>query len=130
MLEDVHWADEMSLRLLAFISRRLGRWRMLAAVTAREEDLAHSSLLRHALDELDQGGHLIRSSLGPLGREDTVALARTLVPTGAAAFLDEELWRASEGNPFMIVETLRALLAVAGRPTGQRRFLCQSPSGT
>ena len=114
MLEDVHWADEMSLRLLAFISRRLGRWRMLAAVTAREEDLAHSSLLRHTLDELDQGGHLIRSSLGPLGREDTVALARTLVPTGAAAFLDEELWRASEGNPFMIVETLRALRG--GRP--------------
>ena len=65
-------------------------------------------MLRHTLDELDQEG-LVRCALGPLGREDTQVLARILVPSSEAAGLDEQLWRASEGNPFMIVETLRAL---------------------
>jgi hypothetical protein len=29
VLEDVHWADEMSLRLLAFVSRRIAAWPVL-----------------------------------------------------------------------------------------------------
>ena len=69
VLEDLHWADEMSLRLLAFIVRRLGRSRMLAVVTAREEDLARSAWLRHTLDELDLGDHLVRVPLAALSRE-------------------------------------------------------------
>ena len=31
------------------------------------------------------------------------------MPSSEAAPLDEQLWRASEGNPFMVVETVRAL---------------------
>jgi DNA-binding SARP family transcriptional activator len=109
ILEDLHWADQMSLRLLAFVGRRLQRWRMLAVVTAREEDFPDSTLLRHTVDELSQGGQVVRRHLGPLHREDTIALARTLMPARDAAFLEEQLWRASEGNPFMVVETVRAL---------------------
>ena len=111
VLEDLHWADEMSLRLLAFIVRRLGRSRMLATVTAREEGLAESALLRHTLDELDLGDHLVRVPLISLSRDESLTLARTLVPPSDTAGLGEQLWRASEGNPFMIVETLRALPA-------------------
>ena len=116
VLEDLHWSDEMSLRLLAFIGRRLAQSRMLLVLTVREEDLPHSAVLRHALDELDREG-LVRSALGPLGREDTRVLAGTLVPSSEVARLDEQLWRASEGNPFMIVETLRAQRAGAA-PAG------------
>jgi tetratricopeptide (TPR) repeat protein len=109
VLEDLHWADEMSLRLLAFVGRRLQRWRLLAVVTAREEDLLDATLLRHTLDELGRGGHLKRLPLGSLSREDTVALAHQLVQLPAAARLEEQIWRGSLGNPFMVVETLRAL---------------------
>ena len=77
VLEDLHWADEMSLRLLAFIVRRLGRSRMLAVVTAREEDLARSAWLRHTLDELDLGDHLVRVPLAALSREESLTLARS-----------------------------------------------------
>src|SRR5262249_27828233 len=38
MLEDVHGADEMSLRLLAFVARRIGSARVLVVATAREEE--------------------------------------------------------------------------------------------
>ena len=125
VLEDLHWSDEMSLRLLAFLGRRLARSRMLGVMTVREEDLPRSAVLRHTLGELDQEG-LVRCALGPLGRADTQILARTLVSSSEAEGLEERLWRASEGNPFMIVETLRALggreapAGTAGLPVPER----------
>src|SRR5262245_1098938 len=117
-LEDVHWADEMTLRLLAFIGRRLANARPLIVVTAREEDLPHATALRRALEELAAQGGLVRCPLGPLGRDETRMLARTLVTSSEADRLEEPLWRASEGNPFMIVEMVRAHRAglAAGDP--------------
>jgi tetratricopeptide (TPR) repeat protein/ABC-type cobalamin/Fe3+-siderophores transport system ATPase subunit len=109
VFEDLHWADEMSLRLLAFAGRRLQRWRLLAVGTVRDENLLEATLLRHTLDELARGRHLSRLSLGSLSREDTVALARTLVQLPSVSRLEEEIWTASRGNPFIVVETLRAL---------------------
>ena len=116
LLEDLQWADEMSLRLLAFVARRLRTSRTLGLLTARAEDVPDSALLRRTLDELDDAAHLTRCALGPLARDESLALARALVPAPEAARLAEQLWRASEGNPFMIVETLRAL---AGMPAGR-----------
>src|SRR4029453_13003729 len=46
ILEDLHWADEMSVRLLAFIGRRLHAWQLLLVATAREEDLVDASMLQ------------------------------------------------------------------------------------
>jgi predicted ATPase len=97
ILEDLHWSDEMSLRLLAFLGRRLARSRMLGVMTVREEDLPRSAVLRHTLGELDLEG-LVRCALGPLGREDTQVLARTLVPSSEAAGLDEQP-AGERGNP-------------------------------
>jgi predicted ATPase len=108
VFEDLHWADEMSLRLLAFAGRRLQRCRLLAVATVRDENLLEATLLRHTLDELGRG-HLTRLSLGSLSREDTAALARMLMQLPAASRVEEQIWTASGGNPFMIVETLRAL---------------------
>jgi len=39
ILEDVHWADEISLRLLAFLLQRLRETRAALVATAREEEL-------------------------------------------------------------------------------------------
>ena len=51
ILEDLHWADEMTIRLLAFIGRRLEAWRLLLMVTAREEDLVEAPMLQRTLGE-------------------------------------------------------------------------------
>ena len=50
VFEDLHWADEMSLRLLAFAGRRLQHCRLLAVATVRDENLLEATLLRHTLD--------------------------------------------------------------------------------
>ena len=52
ILEDLHWADEMSLRLLAFINRRIPAWRALVLVTARDEELTDAPAARRGVQEL------------------------------------------------------------------------------
>lgn len=120
LIEDLHWADEMSIRLLAFLGRRVLRTAMLVVVTVRDEDATETPLLRQTLDELALGRQAIGLALRALSREDTSALVRLLARPTDGSPLEEQVWRASEGNPFMIVETLRVVDAGAAldRSTG------------
>ena len=112
VIEDVHWADEMSLRLLAFIGRRLTGMPVLVVVTAREEELGDAAVLRRVLDELARDRRLLAVTLAALSREDTLALVHTLARSGtdtpALGRLAQLAWDASAGNPFVVVETVRA----------------------
>ena len=62
---------------------------------------------------------LERLRLGPLSHEETTALVQSLSPGDRDkerdAGLAERIWVASSGNPFVIVETLRAV--EQGAPT-------------
>ena len=113
VLEDLHWADEMSLRLFAFVARRSRTVGSLLAATAREEELASAPVLQRVLDEIGAEAHVVCIPLSPLSRADTGALVRSLARRGSdeasVARLSERLWLASAGNPFIIVETMRAL---------------------
>jgi len=109
VLEDLHWADEMTVRLLAFVSRRIHTERVLLVVTAREEELEDAPLLRRTLEDLTQAGHLVPLHLAPLSQPDTNALVRLLARKANVERLEEQAWASSEGNPFVVVETVRAL---------------------
>jgi DNA-binding SARP family transcriptional activator len=125
ILEDVHWADDVSLALLAYVRRRLDTARMLIVVTARADELADATVVRRTLDELQHQGRLVSLSLAPLGRDDSLALVRALARAGTDSAglqrLGDDIWRSSEGHPFMIVESLRAL--EQGAPGTERRPL-------
>ena len=113
VLEDLQWADEMSLRLLAYLGRRLDDRRVLIVGSLREEELAtadHPANL--VLQELERDRRLVRLTLGPLARPETEALVRVLaahVARDLRAQLASDVWTASEGNPLLIVETVRAV---------------------
>jgi DNA-binding SARP family transcriptional activator/tetratricopeptide (TPR) repeat protein/energy-coupling factor transporter ATP-binding protein EcfA2 len=113
ILEDLHWADEMSLRLLAFVSRRLSKWPVLLVATARSEQIADAPLLRRTLVELNGESNSFSLGLSALTQQATVTLVRTLFRAGTddptVRRLGAQIWRVSEGNPFMVVETMRAL---------------------
>ncbi len=112
LLEDLHWADEMTVRLLAFIARRLASWHLLLLSTARAEELVDATLLQRTLAELDREPHVATIALGPLSRSETHELVRLLSRLGtdraAADRLSEQVWRTSAGNPFVVVEAMRA----------------------
>jgi DNA-binding SARP family transcriptional activator len=113
VLEDLHWADEMTLRLLAFVSRRIPGWTALLIVTAREEELADASLARRTIAELSNARSAGSLVLSPLSRRETAQLVRALARVGseppAAAQVEARIWAMSEGNPFVAVEAMRAL---------------------
>jgi predicted ATPase len=126
VLEDAHWADEPSLRLLAFLLRRIPRGRLVVILSAREEEMSGAPALRQVLAELGRDELAVTLAVAPLGREAATALARSLARGGHdAAQLEsrsEEIWRVSEGNAFMVVETVRAL-----QEGGQPRPLADLP---
>jgi DNA-binding SARP family transcriptional activator len=122
VLEDLHWADEMSVRLFSFLGRRLQGHRLLLVGTAREEELDGASPVRRMLAELSQEERLVQLTLAPLSRQHTQVLVRHLAEGSTAeesslTRLEERVWTLSEGNPFVIVESLREVLATTRHPT-------------
>jgi DNA-binding SARP family transcriptional activator/tetratricopeptide (TPR) repeat protein len=115
VLEDAHWADEMSVRFLAFLGRRVRAIPLLLVVTIREEELADLGLLRQSLNELDEDGELLQLPVLPLSRADTVALVEALAPPSLpqplVTQLAQDAWRLSDGNAFVVVELMHALRA-------------------
>jgi len=112
ILEDLHWADEMSVRLLAFIGRRLQAWQLLLVATAREEDLVDAAMVHRIFFELEREPHIATFALRPLSRDDTLGLVQALWRPGSeeavVARLGEQVWRTSGGNPFVVIEAMRA----------------------
>jgi tetratricopeptide (TPR) repeat protein len=115
VLEDAHWADEMSVRFLAFLGRRVRDIPLLLVVTIGDEELADVGLLRQSLNELDDAGELLRLPVSPLSRAETVALVEALappsIPQPLVTQLAQDAWRISDGNAFVIVEVMHALRA-------------------
>jgi DNA-binding SARP family transcriptional activator len=114
VLEDLHWADEMSLRLLAFVARRLLTQPLLLVASMREEELPSAPFLGRLFEDLGREPGFTRLALPPLSQPDTARLVHALASRAggeetALAQLADRIWRASEGNPLMVVETFRAL---------------------
>jgi hypothetical protein len=112
VLEDLHWADDTSLRLAAFLARRLARLCVCFSFTARSAELEDASLARAILGEIAREPGLAEIALPPLDRTATAELVHILashlvVETGG--LLEEHVWRMSEGNPLAIVEAMRTL---------------------
>ncbi|HET8938406.1 MAG TPA: AAA family ATPase [Polyangiales bacterium] len=113
LLEDMHWADEMSARLLSYLGRHQRQTRCLLLVSVREEDVPAGSFIAAALGELAREQQLSRVELAPLSNADTRELSDRLAqhhelpPLEAAVY--EQIWAISQGNPLVIVESVRAL---------------------
>jgi ATP/maltotriose-dependent transcriptional regulator MalT len=100
VLEDLQWADEATLDLLRFVTRRLGSLPCLILATHRD-DLTHDHSLRRAIGSL-VGPHVTRLHLSPL----SVDAVRALV--GDRLIDPVSLHASTGGNPFFLVETLDA----------------------
>jgi len=113
ILEDLHWADESSLRLLAFLHHRMAPNRILLLGTARNDEIDTPLVLDRVLREIESSPRASCLTLAPLSRKELATLVRELVRAGASPAETEEaiarIWGMSEGNPFVAVEAMRAL---------------------
>jgi DNA-binding SARP family transcriptional activator len=113
VIEDLHWADSMSARFLAYFGRRVHRLPVLLVGSMRPEDLLDAPILSQALAELRAQGRLEEIPLRALAKDETRLLARCL-HAGArrgrvGSRMVDEVWMVSEGNPFVVVESMQAI---------------------
>ena len=102
--EDLHWAHDSWLAWLRFLARRSGQARLVVVGTYRQEEVPTRHPLAHLVVELVRAGAATRLDLQPLSLR---ALGQWF-PDAPSSFL-HQLHRHTEGNPFFILETLRAL---------------------
>lgn len=109
--EDIQWADDASLALLVFLVRRLRDCPILIVLTACDELM--TAVHRRMLARLEQDERAVHVPLLPLGRAAIADLVTALTPLGVdARSLErrtEQVWRLSEGNPLVAMETMRVL---------------------
>ena len=102
VIEDIHWADEATLDLMRFLTRRIRAASVLVIATYRDDWLAPSSPLRLALGDLAASRWTRRLELPPL----SVEAVRTMA---AGTDLDaDQLYQLAGGNPFYVTEMLEA----------------------
>ncbi|MDZ4864160.1 MAG: AAA family ATPase [Gemmatimonadota bacterium] len=103
MLDDLHWADPLSLRLLAGVASRCTSVPILLLTTSRPVTLPDAARADLTLTlrplERDQLGELMRS------------IAETPAPLRASAFL-EQLRSATGGLPLQVVQELQLALEI------------------
>jgi DNA-binding CsgD family transcriptional regulator/tetratricopeptide (TPR) repeat protein len=101
-IEDVHWADESTLDLVRFLSRRVRDTAALVICTYRDDQLGADHPLRLVLGELASSRSTRRIDLAPLSEAGVREIAR------GSAFDADELYRLTGGNPFFVTEVLQA----------------------
>lgn len=111
LLEDLHWADVESLRLLSYLGRELEDLDVWIVGTYRSDELHRRHPLTGVLAELSRARLLDEIMLEPLGREDVRRMVSSILDdtTVGDEFIDALLERTT-GNPFFIEETLKVLL--------------------
>ena len=102
VLEDLHWADESSHELLAFLAVRLRDLPVLVVATLRDEELADEA--RRWLSDLERRPRVTRLRLAGLAPNEVAELVADQVPEGSGPDPVAAVVRAAEGNPLYALE--------------------------
>jgi DNA-binding CsgD family transcriptional regulator/tetratricopeptide (TPR) repeat protein len=105
LIEDIHWADEATLDLIRYLSRRVASLRVLLIATHRDDEIGHLHPLQRLLGNVAGSKALHRIELARL----SVDAVRKLAVGGVSDA--EALHRRTGGNPFFVSE----IVAVSGR---------------
>jgi DNA-binding CsgD family transcriptional regulator len=113
VVDDLHWADEPSLRFLAYLARRLDGLAILLVVAARPPEPGTPEPLLEALLADDQATAL---RPGPLSEEAAAALLEARLGAAPEPRFLAACQRATGGNPFLLAELAGALGAEGVAP--------------
>ena len=117
ILDDLHWSDAPSLRLLQHLARRLADSRMLVLGTYRDVELGRRHPLAQALVELRRDHSYQRIGLRGLSLEEVRQFLEGMTEREMEAAeqpLVLAFYRETEGNPYFLEEVLRHLLETGG----------------
>ncbi len=101
VFEDVHWADQSTLDLIRFLSRRIARLRAVLVISFRADEVVADHPLREVLGDLPADA-VVRVPVTALSREAIGTLAK------GSRFNSDTLYEITAGNPFFATEALAA----------------------
>jgi hypothetical protein len=126
VLEDLHWADTSTLDLVAFLAHSLRDRPVLLLGTYRADEPASAARVRRLADAVRRSGSALVLELGPLGREELVALLAAHADAPLPTRLTDAIVARCEGNPLFAEELLAAAGDRGGElPRGLRDLLLQ-----
>ena len=109
VLDDLHWGDRASLRLLHHVARS-ARERVLMLGTYREMELDLEHPLNDTLSQMNRERLFYRLPLRRLSEDDTRTLLSGLFDAEVSQELAGAVYGETEGNPFFIEEVVKALV--------------------
>jgi DNA-binding CsgD family transcriptional regulator/tetratricopeptide (TPR) repeat protein len=108
MLEDLHWADDLTLEVLGRLSRRAQSLPILLVGTYRSDELYPRVPMRVWRTRLLTQRHAEEVRLGRLSRDDTTAMATAIASTVLSTTVTGAVFDRSDGIPLHIEEFLAA----------------------
>ena len=102
IIEDVHWADEATLDVLRYLTRRIADLPAVLVLTYRDDELTRHHPLHQVLGQVSDAGRVRRLPLRRLSQDAVRQL-------GAAGPVDaDRVFALTGGNPFFVAEVLAA----------------------
>lgn len=131
-LDDLHWADQLSLTLLNYLSRKCRNSHLLIIGTYRPEELIQTTEGKH---------HPLVETMFSMGREDLLTKLEldrikrgdfpNLIKSVFDSVIDEKfvemLYEETEGNPLFALETLNLLVDEGFLSEEEGRWILTSP---
>jgi ABC-type oligopeptide transport system substrate-binding subunit/DNA-binding SARP family transcriptional activator len=110
VLEDLHWASESTLQLAHYLARHLAGHPVLMVGTFRPEAVGQEHPLQALQQQLSREGLCQSLCLSRLSPADGEAMVVEMSGAGEAVLpLARRLYQETEGNPFFLMEIVKAL---------------------
>ena len=122
-IEDLHWADDSTRELLAFLVRNAQAERLLLIVTFRSDELTRRHPLLFWLAEADRAPGVERVELGRLEPAQVARQLASILGQSPGPALVGSVYERSEGNPFFAEELVAAGAGSRGLPVTLREVL-------
>ncbi len=106
VVEDLHWADRSTVDLTAFLVRTLRDLPVAMVGTYRSDELHRRHPLRPLLTSLERVRMVERLELPRFTRSEVAEQLEAILAGPAEATLIDEVFERSEGNAFLVEETL------------------------
>ena len=110
VVDNIQWADDVSLRFLHFFARQITTRPMLLICAYRDEEQDSNEHLAGVVESLRAESHTRHMALPRLGPGECEALLKQLNdPKLSAPDLAARLHRESDGNPFFLLSIMHSL---------------------
>jgi DNA-binding CsgD family transcriptional regulator len=104
VIEDLHWADQSTLDLMAFLIRSLRDARVLLAITYRSDELHRRHPLRPLLTAWERMRTVDRVELDRFDRGEVAAQLTAILGDGPAPAVADAVFDRSGGNAYLVEE--------------------------